>query len=96
MFNAFCILFQNSQSKVQGEKGVLDVLRQMASIQVSPNIDTISQHVLPHITGRTIDGVIKKLRDADVPGSTVAIALLLQNLDRKELSSAIDVVTNCK
>lgn len=68
----------------------------MASIQVSPNIDTINQHVLPHITGRTIDSVIKKLRDADVPGSTVAIALVLQNLDRKEIQGAIDIVTKCK
>ena len=68
----------------------------MASVQVLPNIDTISLHVLPHMSSDTVNGVLRKLREADVPGSTVAISILIQNLDRQDLNAALDVVTGCK
>lgn len=85
-------LFQTSQSKAKGEKGVLDVLKQMAAVRVTPNVDTIHQHVLPHLAvGDGIKGLLKKLRAADVPSTVVANSLLLQSLDRRDFSSATQI-----
>ena len=76
-----------------GEKGVLDALRQMAAVQVVPNVDTISQRVLPYMADDNIESILRKLRSADVPPSVVAISLLIQSLNRLDFSSAIDVAS---
>lgn len=82
-----------AQSKVGGEKGVLDALRQMAAIQVTPNVDTISQRVLPYMENDNVETLLRKLRSAEVPPSVVAISLMVQSLNRQDFASAIDVAS---
>lgn len=72
---------------------MLDALRQMAAVQVTPNVDTISQHVLPHMANDNVEGLLRKLRSAEVPPSVVALSLMIQSLNRQDFQSAIDVAS---
>jgi hypothetical protein len=71
----------------------LDALRQMAAIQVMPNIDTISHHVLPHMAKENVETLLRKLRSADVPPSVVAISLIVQSLKNQDFKSAIEIAS---
>jgi hypothetical protein len=71
----------------------LDALRQMAAIQIMPNIDTISQRVLPYMADEDVGTLLRKLRSADVPPSVIAISLIVQSLNKQDFKSAIDVAT---
>lgn len=72
---------------------MLDALRQMAAVQVVPNVDTINQHVLPHMAGDNVESILRKLRSADVPAGIVALSLVVQCLNRLDFTSAIDVAS---
>lgn len=65
----------------------------MAAVQVMPNVDTINQHVLPHMVGDH-DSLLRKLRSADVPPSVVAVSLMIQSLNKQDFSTAIKVASN--
>lgn len=75
---------------------MLDALRQMSVVQVTPNVDTISQRVLPYMATGNVRTLLKKLRSADVPSTVVAISLVAENLKRLDFSSAIDVASKLK
>lgn len=70
----------------------MDTLRQMAAVQVMPNVDTINQHVLPHMAGN-YESLLKKLRSVDVPPSVVAVSLIIQSLNKQDFQSAIEVAS---
>lgn len=63
----------------------------MATIRVIPNVDTINQHVLPHLAGENPRSLVRKLRSADVPSNVVALSLLTQSLDRLDFKSAVEI-----
>lgn len=65
----------------------------MAAIQVMPNVDTISQRVLPYMANDNVETLLRKLRSAEVPPSVVAISLMVQSLNRQDFASAIDVAS---
>ena len=86
-----------SQSKISGEKGVLDVLRQMSSVRLFPNLSTMNSHVLPHFGDlENSDAVLKKLRSADVPVRIGITSLLLQHLKKPDFRAAIKLLKDAK
>lgn len=84
-----------AQSKVKGEKGVLDVLKQMTSMRLYPNLSTMNQYVLPYMENvNNSREVLKKLRSADVPISMGVVSLLIEHLNRRDFTAAIALLRN--
>ncbi len=71
----------------------MDALRQMAAIQVMPNVDTISQRVLPFMADEEVGTLIRKLRAVDVPPSVVATSLIVRSLNNQDFTTAINVAS---
>jgi hypothetical protein len=65
----------------------------MAAIQVMPNVDTISQRVLPFMADEEVGTLIRKLRAVDVPPSVVATSLIVRSLNNQDFTTAINVAS---
>lgn len=82
----------STQSKIDGEKGVLEVLKQMTTV-LMPNVTTIHNHVLPYMeNAANSEDVLRKLRSVNVPRSIGLGALVVHKLNHRDFSGASELL----
>jgi hypothetical protein len=64
----------------------------MAAIRLFPNMGTIKQHMLPHLTGNS-QTLMQKLRSARLSFPAISMALLQKSLASLDFDDAIRVTS---
>lgn len=83
------------KGKEKDEEGVLQILRSMSTLGLTPNRETIQNYVVPYLkTDSDLNNVMIKLQIANIPtqlGVRCVIQVLLQNL---QIQDAVNLVRN--
>lgn len=71
---------------------MLEMLRKMATIRVFPNVATVKQHVLPHMTGDS-QTLFQKLYSSRISFFVISVSLLQKSLDSLDFEDATRVTS---
>ncbi|XP_021925064.1 leucine-rich PPR motif-containing protein, mitochondrial [Zootermopsis nevadensis] len=83
-------------SKSDGEKGVFDVLEHMQGLEVTPDVDTLADYALPHVSLADSQMVIRKLQDYGLSVSMVLTPVLAVLLRASHIEMAIKLCATFK
>lgn len=87
-----CCKLKTSESRIGGEKKVLDMLRKMATVRVFPNVETVKRHVLPHMDGDS-EMLLQKLYSARLSFFVISVSLLQKSLDSHDFEDALRITS---
>ncbi|XP_059051022.1 leucine-rich PPR motif-containing protein, mitochondrial-like [Achroia grisella] len=83
------ILLHNSKS--YGEKGIMNTLSTMVTMEVKPDYDTIMEYSLPYVSFTSPQNLMKKFQDAGLTVSTVLTPMMVTLLNTGQVRAASEI-----
>ncbi|XP_060804000.1 leucine-rich PPR motif-containing protein, mitochondrial [Amyelois transitella] len=83
------VLLQNSKS--YGEKGIMNTLSTMLSMDVKPDYETIMNYALPYVSFTSPQNLMKKFQEAGLPISSVLTPMMETLLNTGQVRAASEI-----